>query len=195
MLPTSRIELYANDEVKHYKHVVKERTYRRLREYPGDILITRRLRQRLKFLYFIVDTSKYVMDKNSISFTARKISMLSQNFYIFLCIFSYKAYEFDLGKNLGISSIINIFEKFKVHGEETILSSALEKMIKRGVKKGIVISNFEFVDLDESEKMVEKYGLKLFGIVINDNKKVNQIVEKITHDYIFIDINDLRKEP
>jgi hypothetical protein len=195
-LPLARIELYAVDEVKYYKRTIKKRTYRRVREYPGNVEIPLRLRQRLKFLYVIVDTSGSVMDKKSLSLISGSIATLSQNYYIFLCIFSDNAYEFDLGKALERMTIRSYFKKFEVYSGGTQLSSALNLMIKRKVKKGVVISDFYLADKDKCERMILENQLKLFGIIINNDEGRNQAIETAKrigiNNYIFINVNDLK---
>ena len=195
-LPLARIELYAVDEVKYYKTIIKKRTYRRVREYPGNVEIPLRLRQRLKFLYVIADTSGSVMNEKSLSLISGSIATLSQNYYIFLCIFSDTAYEFDLGKALERMTVRSYFKKFEVYGGGTQLSSALDLMIKRKVKKGVVISDFYLADVNECRKMIFENQLKLFGIIINNKEgesKAIEIAKSIgINNYIFINLNDLK---
>jgi hypothetical protein len=195
-LPLARIELYAVDEVKYYKTTIKKRTYRRVREYPGNVEIPLRLKQRLKFLYLIVDTSGSVMYEKSISLIAGSIATLSQNYYIFLCIFSDNAYEFDLGKALERMTIRSYFKKFEVYSGGTQLASALDKMIKRGIKKAVVISDFYLADEDKCKKMIFENQLKLFGIIINNKEGESGAIETAKNiginNYIFINVDDLK---
>jgi len=195
-LPLARIELYAVDEVKYYKTTIKKRTYRRVREYPGNVEIPLRLRQKLKFLYVIADTSGSVMYEKSLSLISGSIATLSQNYYIFLCIFSDNAYEFDLGKALERMTIRSYFKRFEVYGGGTQLSSALNLMIKRKVKKGIVISDFYLADENECKKMIFENQLKLFGIIINNKEGESKAIETAKNigisNYIFINVNDLK---
>jgi|GEM_PF-3436605 len=197
-LPLARIELYAVDEVKYYKRTIKKRKYKRIREYPGNVEIPLRLRQKLKFLYVIADTSGSVMNEKSLSLISGSIATLSQNYYIFLCIFSDNAYEFDLGKALERMTIKNYFKKFEAYGGGTRLSSALNLMIKRKVKKGVVISDFYFYfeDISKCKKMIFENQLKLFGIIINKQEAKSEVIETAKkigiNNYIFINVDDLK---
>jgi hypothetical protein len=93
-------------------------------------------------------------------------------------------------------TIRSYFKKFEVYGGGTQLSSALNLMIKRKVKKGIVISDFYLADENECKKMIFENQLKLFGIIINNKEGESKAIETAKNigisNYIFINVNDLK---